>query len=293
MQRTRIGYLTRYSYDELEWAGRSGFDSVQILCWPGNPLDPAQAAPDEIRTAARHLRDLGIAVSAVGCYPNPLDVNAEARQAHGAHLLRLMDLCTSLEAGVLSTFAGRTDPAQPLATSIPAYVEVFTPLARAAEQRGLRIAFENCPAEHLQPGTRGLNIAYCPEGWDLMFAAIDSTALGIEFDPSHAVCLLMDYLDLIRRYGPRIYHVHAKDAEVNWRRVAEGGIADNPDWSRHRTPGHGDVNWPKFYSALVEAGYQGNLDIEGLHDPVFKGERERQGLLFSLNHLRQVVYGQD
>lgn len=293
MRRTKIGYLTRYSHDELEWAARNGFESVQINCWPGNALDPALTPAGEIKAAAKHMRDLGIEVSSVGYYPNPLDENLDLRKQHSEHLVRLMGLCEELGTGILGTFAGRVDPVQEIEASIPAFTEVFTPLAREAEKRGLKIAFENCPATHLRKGTRGLNIAAFPRGWDLMFQAVDSLALGIEYDPSHLICLMMDYIDIIHRYRNRIYHVHAKDAEINWGLVRRGGIQDNPGFYRHRTPGHGDVNFTKMYSALVEIGYEGNLDIEGLHDPVFKGDRERQGLLFSLNHLRQAIYGQD
>jgi len=294
MHKTRIGYLTRYSYEELEWAAKYGFGSVEILCWPGNALDPAVTEAAEIDRAARHMRDLGIEVSAVGYYPNMLDADLEKRQANIKHLYSVMTLAERLGAPVVGTFAGRVDPAKDVADSIPAFTEVFTPIARDAEKRNLKVAFENCPADHLIRGTRGGNIAYLPRGFDLMFAAVDSLALGIEYDPSHLVCLMMDYVDFIYRFGKRIYHVHAKDAEVNWNKVREAGVSqDNHGWCRHRTPGYGEVNFARMYSALIETGYEGNLDIEGLHDAVFNKERERQGLLFSLNHLRQVVYGQE
>ncbi|MEW9668115.1 hypothetical protein [Ammoniphilus sp. 3BR4] len=44
-----------------------------------------------------------------------------------------------------------------------------------------------------------------------------------------------------------------------------------------------------MYSTLIEIGYEGNLDIEGLHDPVFKNERDRQGLLLSLQFLNKLI----
>ena len=54
-------------------------------------------------------------------------------------------------------------------------------------------------------------------------------------------------------------------------------------------PGLGQVNWREVVSALLEAGYRGNLDIEGAHDPVYGGALEETGLLVGLNALRQYI----
>ena len=72
------------------------------------------------------------------------------------------------------------------------------------------------------------------------------------------------------------------------RNIRVKGILE-PGAVRHRTPGYGDVGWSKVISALVEVGYRGNLDIEGRHDPVFRGDREEEGLILSLKHLSQFV----
>jgi len=282
----RIGYLTQYSEEEIEFAKAAGFGSIQLLIWPGYPLDPTVTGDDEILRAKEQYAEAGIEVSALGYYPNHLDPDeATAKQNHD-YFKMLFDVAEKMEVGIVCSFAGR-NPELDIPDNIPLFKQVWADTAKEAEDRGLKIAFENCPMFHYHP-FRGSNIAYCPRAWDLMFEAVPSPALGLEYDPSHMVCLLMDYLQPIYDYGDKIYHVHAKDAEVLWRNVKRNGILE-PGAVRHRTPGMGVVKWNEVISALVEVGYSSNLDIEGRHDPVYKDERENEGLLISLQHLQQFV----
>lgn len=283
----KIGFLMNYSDKEVEFAGGHGFKSVELIVAPGQGLDPGlSGSRDTILRARENLAKHDIEVSAVGYYANHLDPDLKQREGYNQHLVRLMDLCQMLGVETLATFAGR-DPEKDIADNIPAFKKVFSPIVKQAEDKGLRIAFENCPMFHYFP-FRGINIAYCPRAWNLMFDAVPSPALGLEYDPSHLICLLIDYVEIIYKYGPKIFHVHAKDAELLERNVRVNGILE-PGAVRHRTPGYGDVDWSKVVSALVEVGYGGNLDIEGRHDPVFCEKREGEGLILSLKHLSQFV----
>ena len=85
--------------------------------------------------------------------------------------------------------------------------------------------------------------------------------------------MLVDYVEIIYKYRSKIFHVHAKDAELLKRNIRVNGILELGA-VRHGTPEYGDVGWSKVISALVEVGYRGNLDIEGRYDPVFCGDRE-------------------
>ena len=282
----RIGLLIDYGEDEIQFVKEAGFGSVELRIPPESALDPAVCGNEGLKAARDHLGEMDIEISSIGHYTNNLDPDPEVRRTNAAYLERLMDAAPVLGVDVVCTFAGR-DPEVDIPDNIPAFKEVYTPLARKAEDMGLRLAFENCPMFHTFP-FRGINIAYTPRAWDLMFDAVDSKALGLEYDPSHPVCLLMDEIELIYRYGERIYHVHAKDAEVVWRNVELNGILE-PGAVRHRTPGLGQVDWAKFVSALTEVGYAGNLDIEGRHDPVYRDERENEGLLIAKRTLEQFV----
>lgn len=283
----KIGLLI-YEASEAEFAflHRHGFQSCQIVVRPGGLLDPRLVTDDTIKRVRDRLQELGIELSALGYYGNNLDPDPARRAERQEFLRGLLRLAPKLGTTVVGTFAGR-DPERSIADNITAFKEFFAPLAREAEDLGVRIAFENCPMFHSFP-FRGINIAYTPVAWELMFDAVPSPALGLEYDPSHLVCLLIDYLEVVYHYGSRIFHVHAKDAEVCWRNVRRNGIFEEGA-VRHRMPGLGEVNWARLASALVENGYRGNLDIEGRHDPVYRDALEEQGLLIALRHLRQAV----
>lgn len=282
----KVGYLCRHSDREIAFATEAGFGSVQLLISPGDPLDPATTSADEVKAARDAWGEAGIEISALGYYGNHLDPDPAKAAAVRAHFVALFDTAQLLGVKCICTFAGR-DPEKSVLDNIPAFTQVFTEHARLAEDRGLTIGFENCPMFHSFP-FRGTNIAYCPAAWDAMFDAVPSPALGLEYDPSHLICLLIDYLQVIYDYGERIVHVHAKDAELVWPVVKRNGIMW-PGAVRHRTPGMGQGDWARIISALHEVGYAGNLDIEGRHDPVYKGPRENEGLVISLRHLQQYI----
>src|SRR5690606_12399640 len=76
-------------------------------------------------------------------------------------------------------------------------------------------------------------------------------------------------IENIRRFGSRIFHVHAKDAYINRQLLEVYGIC-HPGVAEHRTVGMGQSNWAEIVSALLRAGYDSDLNIEGRHDPIYR-----------------------
>jgi sugar phosphate isomerase/epimerase len=174
-----------------------------------------------------------------------------------------------MEVPVVCTFAGR-DPDKSVADNIPLFKEVFLRFCDEAEKRNIRIAIENCPMMD-RISMKGINIAFSPEIWDAMFEAVPSDMLGIEMDPSHMVWQGIDYIQAIYDYGDRIFHVHAKDMEIRHDVLERVGIYGqcfgslaglSHGWWYPRLPGWGDIDWPGFFTALIEVGYESHIDIE-------------------------------
>jgi sugar phosphate isomerase/epimerase len=280
----RIGLLTNLEKHGIDLLKRLGFGSLELLCWPGEPFDPTRVSPAKVQELKQQLAASDLELSALGYYPNHLD--PKEQPAIRKHFIALMEQAVRLGTKVIGTFAGR-QPELSIEDNIPAFKAYWSEMAQRASDLGLQIAFENCPMYHTHP-FRGTNIAFTPRAWELMFDAVPSAALGLEWDPSHLICLQIDPVPTIRRFAERIYHVHAKDAEVVWDVVRTGGIFDD-NAIRHRMPGLGQTNWREVISALIEVGYRGNLDIEGHHDPVYGGEREEAGLRVGLQELRRYV----
>ena len=225
----------------------------------------------------------GAVISALGVYGNPLredEAGAIARDG----LRRAILAARSYGTAVVGCFAGRV-PGAPVPDSVPRFREVFGEFARMAEGEGVRLAFEHC----LQGGNweRGeTNMAFHPAAWELMFDAVPSDALGLEWEPCHLRCQLIDPLPVLDRYLTRIFHVHGKDGQLNPELLARSGTHGPEPVVRHRFPGLGDTDWTVIFQKLAAGGYQGTVDIEGGHDPVFRGDREMEGQANALAYLR-------
>lgn len=272
----RLGFFTDYSAPIAEFAQRTGFTSMQLSAWPSSALNADTITDTRIAEIKGDLASKNIEISAIGYYPNVLSEDEAAGKEAQRYLRQVVELAARLEVGVVSTFAGRRK-SRPVHESFEPFKSVFSPLVELAEQRGVRIAIENCPMHDFLTGT-GDNIAYSPELWDEIFRLVPSDYLGLEFDPSHCIWLHIDYIAAIREYGKKIFHVHAKDLEIRrdiMSRVSILGSATTfqghvmaHGWPRARTPGWGEVDWSKLITALRDVGYRGNLDIEH-EDDVF------------------------
>ncbi len=93
-------------------------------------------------------------------------------------------------------------------------------------------------------------------------------AFGFNYDPSHLGYQGVDYVEFIRRFSDRIYHVHMKDAY--WSSVPRtagvfGGYTGFGDPRRYwdfRSLGRGSVDFEEIMRALNEINYDGPLSVE-------------------------------
>jgi sugar phosphate isomerase/epimerase len=100
---------------------------------------------------------------------------------------------------------------------------------------------------------------------------------GFNFDPSHLIWQGIDPVVFIKKFGERIYHAHAKDAEIVKENVSVSGRMPTGSWMRRdrgfrfRVVGWGDVEWKRVMTALLEVGYDYVLSYEH-EDPVMSRE---------------------
>ena len=223
-------------------------------------------------------------ISAIGVYGNPLTSPETV-----ADWERLIDAASLFGCNIVSGFAGRV-PGRPVPESYGRFGEVFRPLARRAEDRGLRIAFENCEKRGTWE-SGDWNIAHTPRAWDAIFTEVESPAIGLEWEPCHQIVSFVDPLPQLRRYAHRIWHIHGKDATLLWDVVREHGIRGGVPYVYHRTPGFGDTNWTDLISTLRMCGWRGSIDIEGFHDPVYRDALETTGQVAALEYLKRCRGG--
>lgn len=220
-----------------------------------------------------------IRISSLGYYCNALLFD-EHRQG----LEHCIDLAHRFGTDVVSTFAGCLT-GQSVDASMPRFRDVFGELARRAEDRGVRIAIENCPMGGTWQHTTD-NIGFNSKAWDMMFNEVPSPALGLEWEPAHQIHQLVDPIANLRKWVGRVVHVHGKDATVNQDILHEQGIHSADDFVDSRFPGLGQTDWRQIFTILQKAGFDGTVSIEGYHDPLFTGEWEMTGQIHALNYLK-------
>lgn len=225
------------------------------------------------------LDGTGIKISSLGFYCNALMYEEHEKQLH-----ECIDLAECFGTNTVSTFAGALK-GQSVEAAMPQFKEVFGRLARHAEDKGVRIAIENCPMGGTwNSGTD--NIGFNPRAWDMMFNEVASDALGLEWEPTHQMYQLIDPIACLRKYAGKVVHIHGKDANVKRDVLAEQGFMGPDDVVDSRFPGFGDVDWRQIFAILQKADYDGCISIEGYHDFLYNGEWEMTGQLHSLNYLK-------
>ncbi len=263
-----------------------GFESFSLTFWQRIPenVNLKKMAAEVKAVLADAPGDVQPVVSSLGIFGNPLEDKQTARD-----WARCIDACALFGCDIVAGFAGCLT-GRPVPDAIPTFKKVFTPLAQRAADKGVRLAFENCDMGGIWSSAR-FNIAHSPKAWEMMFDAVPSDAIGLEWEPCHQMYSLIDPLPQLRQWVKKVYHVHGKDATVMWDVVKTKGIRGGETFVHHRTPGFGDTNWSDVITILRQAGFKGAIDIEGWHDPVYRGDLEMTGQVHGLNYLKHCRGG--
>jgi sugar phosphate isomerase/epimerase len=307
----RIGFTTDAEVELLDFAKQHGFGSIAWM-----RFDQSFAAPgkehwrDDAQRFGTEAKTREVRISTIGAfYRNPLDpVQTEFARAA---LHRAIDVAALLGVRTVSGFPGGVIETTlnprggqpvitPLENFIPQILAFWEPVARYAADRGVRLAFEHCPQGVFRLPVMNYNLFGQPANWERFFNATMCENIGLEWDAGHLICQFIDPVENLRKFGTKVFHVHAKDAFIN-RQMLETYGPCHPGVAEHRLPGFGSANWSEIIHELIRAGYDSDLNIEGWHDPVFKDhpadaksplagkQLEREGWLRAKKHLEQFV----
>lgn len=256
---------------------KAGFETVELY------YNVSLGGSDfvELSKQAREIiGDSGLEISSIGLYCNPLQYEEQRKE-----LEYCIDNAYLFNAKIIGTFAGALEGLS-VDESMPKYKEVFGELAKRAEANNIKIGIENCPMYGFWYRNT-CNIGFCPKSWEMMFEAVNSDFIGLEWEPSHQLEQLIDPVEQLKKWLPKIIHVHGKDANVDWSYIRKYGAWFGSDYCIHRFPGLGDSDWKEIIRILEQGGYHGDIAIEGFHDPIYCGDREMEGQLLALNYLKK------
>ena len=292
------------NYEEMiDLVSEAGLECVEVACWPAGKAQRRYAGVSHIDVDrvmedddyCDHLLDYaagkGVVISSLAYYPNTMDPDPEKRAAAAAHLRKLILASARLGIGMVTTFIGR-DQYKTIEENLEMLQEVWAPLVDFAVENKVKIGIENCPMLFgPDQWPRGQNLMTTPALWRKVFEILDSPNIGINYDPSHFVWQMVDYIKPIYEFKDRIFHVHFKDIKLYRDRLSEKGTMAYPlDYMSPKIPGHGDVDWGKYVSAMTDIGFDGYACIE-VEDRAFEGSEEkvRNAVFLSAKYLRNFV----
>lgn len=254
--------------------------------------DAAQQTLDKFNEAGLRL--------SVGAFENCIGGDAEQQLHNQNHLLRLIRIAHLLGGNdndvTVGTFVGYNhelgNQQGGFQKNLERYQQIFTPIIRYAEDRGVTVVYENCPMEGWRSaGYTGTfnNLTGVLAARKLMYELIPSAAHGEIYDPSHDVWQHTDPVAVINASDiSRIKRVHVKatrnlqnSMRVHWggmypaqqvdAALAERAGVPQPSsaWDRHNyeamLPGFGgsdSMDWRAFVETLLAKGFAGPFEIE-------------------------------
>ncbi len=296
--------LDGYSYEDMmAQAKKIGYECVEVACWPEAKAERRYAGVSHINcekvledeSYAKHVLDVakenGVEISSLAFYPNTLDPDLKKRHDNVEHLKNVIRASHRLGINMVTTFIGR-DQNKNFEDNLLIVKEVWPEILDLAKELGVKVAIENCPmlfGPDQWPG--GQNLMTTPHNWKKIFEILDYDNLGINYDPSHFVWQMIDYVEPVYEFKDKIFHVHFKDLKVLKSKLNQVGILAYPlDFMAPKLPGLGDVNFSRFVSALTDIGYNGYACVE-VEDRSFEDTPQRilDSLTLSYRYMKNFV----
>ena len=283
------------------WTAENGFETLELACWPVEKATRRYAGVttvdvtdfDAAKAKEVHavMNNYGLEISSLGYYPNPMHPDPEHREVVIGHLKKVIQAAELLEVPVVGTFVGR-DKDKNVPDNFEAFAEIWPPIVKFAAEHQVKIAIENCPmifSWDEWPG--GNNLAGSPANWKKMWEIIPDDNFGLNLDPSHLILQMIDYERVVFDFSDKIFHVHAKDLEIDREGLYQNGVlSQGMGWQIPRLPGLGDIDWGRFISALYRVGYDKYISIEH-EDRAFEKTEElvKRGFLLARDVLRPYI----
>jgi len=287
----KLGVLGNFSEENIDFAVKEGFTSIGLWAHRKTILDASNFTSQTVDRVRSAISRSGLRLSVIATTENHVDPDLEKRARGNQYFQKTIELAGALGVPYVGTASG-TMPGKNLNEQVQEIVRVYNekyfPLC---QKHKVRILWE--------PWAGGPNIATGPVGYEALFKAFDNSPyVGLQYDPSHLVWQMMDPIQCARDFVDKIYDVHLKDTEILWPVLRKTGInpLNKARWWRFRIPGSGSMDWRGFFTVLMDAGYEGAMNIEhedSLYAPSYDGdnfgEGYKTGFRVAHNYLRQFV----
>lgn len=268
-----------------------GYDGLELACW-GDHLEVSRACKDQAYCDSRHeilarhsLKVWAISTHLVGqAVCDPIDERHKSilpphiwgdgkpeniRKRAAEEMMKTAQAAKKLGVSVINGFTGSSiwhllysfppAPSSMIDDGYEDFANRWNPILDEFKKNGVKFGLEVHPTE----------IAFDVVSAQRALAALGGRKeFGFNYDPSHLGYQGVDYVQFIRTFADRIYHVHMKD--VYWSTTPKlcgvfGGhltFGDSRRFWDFRSVGRGSISFEEIIRALNEIQYSGPLSVE-------------------------------
>jgi sugar phosphate isomerase/epimerase len=264
----KMGFIGGKKPDRTEAAAKlakeHGYEGLEFDYWKDfEDLINDEAVAAMKKALAKH----GVRVAAYGLWGyNHISLNAEERAHAHKTLDRAIGYAEKLGAHCLVLGTGDI-PNEPLGRKVAIFTEVFPPILKRIESAGMQAAFYA-----LHGNTFLVDLPAYERVWEQL------PDVKMKYDYANWESSGHDGLEVVRRYGNKMGHVHIKEMIRAGNRIVSQPPA-----------GMGEVPWGKVLTFLHEHKYDGYLSLEPHMRPWVDGEGLVRNLILSRRHIAQFL----
>jgi sugar phosphate isomerase/epimerase len=230
-----------------DWGAGEGFNCLEI------DFNRHIVDSTKIEKVVGTVRQAGLEVSSITLFGTLLTSDRSQQERIRETAQNLVLAASAAEVFATVFFSGR-DESLSAADNYESLADFLKLLEEKSSPGATKILLENWPGFHKN------SIATTPQGWRTLFARLESTRIGLEFDPSHLLIQGIESLSAYAEIQERVFLIHVKDAKLHPERVQSEGYYGA--WWNYRLPGLGDLDWNNFLGTLKRSQYSGPLIIE-------------------------------
>lgn len=138
--------------------------------------------------------------------------------------------------------------------------EGLNALGRLAAEKGMKVVYHH----HMGTGVQ------TEAEIDKLMEMTDPKLVYLLLDTGHLVCSGEDYVGILKKYLPRIKHIHLKDVRKNMVekvKAEDMSFLDGVRAGMFTVPGDGDIDFAPVFATVDQSNYEGWYIVEAEQDP--------------------------
>ena len=228
-----------YAVEEISQLGYRGIELNAESNWALPHVTPQTPSEDRLRIA-KFITQHGLQVSSICAHTSLIRPHNGARNEAMRFMRGCIDMAEEFGTQIVHAISGALEGEIEEGDAWGWLLEGVGELVDYSESRGVKFAFE-AAANQLVAKSGDMK---------KLLNSIGSGNLLVNFDPSHPILYGEDPAQLIKVYGKRIIHFHAKDS------------LGNPKNFQFPPLGMGDIDFGSVLEALKSIRYDGFISVE-------------------------------